>query len=239
MAEEPHDNVVENAIFVNCLTLVENIRSNKLRKIICKEVDGTNWTQYQRVIDYLIEEKRLRTTMVEDSVMIIPPISSSSATKSQSKTLEGIVEKDESKLNETMEVPVAIVYHLVRKGKKKQRNLEDNTKTKLIIENTLLTDARKKDFDPKVMGTLKIVSTFSDGDEISRKKHINTAKQMIEKMKESFNTNPDHFCRRKAGGTLKEQEETKKRKAEVIKKKKKNIQDGERLTKKKKRTKFY
>lgn len=237
---EPDDSVVRTAI-TNALSTIEtNIRPNKLRKVICKKVQGTNWTQYQRVLDKMIqEEQSLQTTMINDELTICPMNDSS-------KIKEKIVEEERktSSQRTNMNVPLAIVYHLIKKGQKKQKRLELNSKTKFTFTSESLSSVKKKDFDVNEETSFVIESQGDNADKELAKKHIKTAKLHVSKMVKAFQVNPHRFCPRKAGGTIKEQQEAKKMRKEAGQKKKKKIRDDEgkdqiEISSKKKRRKFY
>ena len=253
---EPNDKIVRTAIIKAVSKVDSNIRPNKLRKIICKDVEGTNWTQYQRVLDLLIEEKKLKTTMINKELSICPLSDTSNNMKDSSTKSNGHDEKDtsldssgESSSHGTkMKIPLAIVYHLIKKGQKKLKSLELNSKTKFTFSEVSLSAVKKKDFDINEETTFIIKSHDDDGDEEVAKKHIKTAKLYVSKMDKAFKVNPERFCRRKAGGTMKEQQEAKKMKQDAVQKKKKKIstqnndrdkEEGVTSQPKKKRRKFY
>ncbi len=249
--QEPDDHKVEHAILITVANYLEKpVRPNKLRKIICNQVKGCNWTQYQRILESMINEKKsIYTCLINNEEMISPQqkndsISSSLITDENSVTRHtanqdshvnsttGITSpqsnKNESNIISTeIKVPLAIVYHLVRKGKKKQKSLEENTKTKFIFSNETLVAVKKKGFDSNEMCSFTISSLHGDVDEITANKHVKTANILLSKMVKSFELNPGHFNPRQAGGTFKEQEEAKKRKLEarqkVISKKRDNV----------------
>ena len=118
-----------------------------------------------------------------------------------------------------------------------------NTKTQLSFCKQTLMDAKRKNVDPKAVANLTIRALVDDL-ELS-KRHMKTAKMMINKMVKAFDTNPDHFYPKKAGGTFKEQDEAKKKKLEARQKriKTKALEDDRKNEKesvaKKRRRKFY
>lgn len=267
--QEPDDHKVEHVILSTVANLEKPVRPNKLRKIICNQVKGCNWTQYQRILDSMINEKKsIYTCFINNEEMISPKQKNDSISSSLIIEDDNTNSKNEdSNVNSTtgitspqsnriqpdiisteIKVPLAIVYHLVRKGKKKQKSLEENTKTKFTFNNESLTAVKKKSFDSNEICSLTISSLHDDVDEISAKKHVKTAKLLLSKMVKSFELNPDHFNPRQAGGTFKEQDEAKKRKLEarqkVISKKRDNVDndsgnDNEATVKKKRKKKFY
>lgn len=240
MSQEPSDNFIEQTILEQLLTLDTNVKPNKLRKIVCKIVSSTNWTQFQRVLDKLIETGKVKLSGEEqgDKVLILP------TDKNDKKKSQKNDEPCSQALNDTIEVPVEIVSNLLRKGKKKQKNIEINTKTKLKFDKDVLLAVRKSDFGTKQNTIITISSEILDDIEIA-KKHVKAAKLMIHKMVQAYKENPDHYMR-KAGGTFAEQDEAKKRKADALQKlqqKKKNViaeDEGVIQTKhSRKKRKFY
>jgi hypothetical protein len=235
MAQEPNDDIVKNAIINAISKLDDKIRPNKLRKIICRKVDGTNWTQYQRVLDKMVKEKdSLQTCTVGDELLIFPLTSTTTTTakltavaesSNGSSSLSPSPEKE--MLTTKMKIPLAIVYHLTKKKNKKQKSLELNTKTKFIFkQETLLAIKGKTKFDPNerikftiqsmhLQGLNKDEDDYDHDEEVDKaKRHIKTAKIMVNNMVKAFGKDPDHFCPPIEGGTFKEQAEIKKRKLE-------------------------
>ncbi len=258
--KEPNDSVVRTAILSALADLDGNIKPNKLRKLICKNVENTNWTQYQRVLDGMIgKEGVLKTTTVDNEVSICPiGDSSSTGMLNDDEQLEEknkrkkYVKSASSSKKAKMRVPLAIIYHLVKKGQKKQKSLELNSKTKFIFKEEALVAVKKKDFDinEETDFIIESRSEHHDGEEELGNRHIKTAKLHVSKMVKAFNVNPERFCRRKAGGTFKEQEEAKKRKQEAVQKKRNkkltsntyesiDTKQTETSLSKKKRRKFY
>ena len=244
----PTDEKVAGAIIQELTSLDDHIRPNKLRKIICKAMKGTTWTQYQQVLDSLKEKKSVQTCMLNNEEMINPlgikegkgqtPGKSAKPTELQKTT-----QKNDT-INTTMKIPLAIVYHLLKKKQKKQRNLEENTKTKFTFDSKTLNVVKSKKFDPKEIIVFTIQSLLYD-DKSTSEKHFKTVKYHVNRMVKSFETNPDHFAPKKEGGTFAEQDEIKKRKFEVMKKKKQNPTNNNKDAKhdesmaKKRNRKFY
>ena len=249
---EPNDDVVRTAI-IKAVSIVESyIRPNKLRKLICKDVEGTNWTQYQRVLDLMIEKKILKTCMISEELTICSLSNTSDkkdlSTKSGQDGMNTFNSRESSSSHSTkMKVPLAIVYHLVKKGQKKLKNLELNSKTKFSFTEATLLAVKKTDFDINEETSFIINSLDDSGDEEVAMKHIKTAKLYVSKMAKAFKVNPEHFCRRQAGGTMKEQQQAKKMKHDATQKRKKKIptqndkgkNEGETSQPKRKRRKFY
>lgn len=231
MSNEPYDRVVEDAIFEQC-SRFGKVRPNKLRKEVCKIVETTNWTQFQRVLDNLVQLGKV-DMCDEGGHKIISLLSSNVETTSLDEE-ETFVECD------SIDVPIQIVLNLVRKGKKKQTNIEKNTKTFFKYEKNALIALRKVDFDHMTNTSLTITSARCHDVE-SAAKYVKTARVMVEKMIEAFQKNPSRFSR-KAGGTFAEQYEEKKRKAGVKTRHKKHDDEkserNDSLNRKKKR-KFY
>jgi hypothetical protein len=267
-SQQPDDHKVEHAILITVANLEKPVRPNKLRKIICNQVKGCNWTQYQRILDSMMKEKKsIHTCFINNEEMISPNQKNDSMSSSlieddrigtinedsnDTPTTTGRTSSQSNKnqpnvISVDIKVPLAIVYHLVRKGKKKQKSIEENTKTKFTFSNESLMAVKTKGFDSNEMCSFTISSLHDDIEEISAKKHVKTAKILMNKMVKSFELNPDHFNPRQAGGTFKEQEEAKKRKLEArqkaISKKRDNadydVGHNEATVKKKRKKKFY
>jgi len=239
MGSEPRDEIVKAEIIstIDKMDTV-SIRPNKLRKVICKKVDGTNWTQYQRVLDSILEEKILKTKAVDGELMILP---SRANCQSQTENLEEKNSSDVKKKTEVMSVPLAIIRHLVKKGHKKQNNIEKNSKSKIRFSKESMVAIRTKDFNPADQAELTITKYYGDDEELATKQ-LKNALLMVNKMVKAYNDSPDHFHQTDAGGTLKHQEEVKKRKFEAEKKrgrKTKNEENSESTIGKKRNRKYY
>lgn len=227
MSQEPSDDLIEETILEQLSALETYVRPNKLRKIVCRTIRSTNWTQFQRVLDRLIETEKVKLKEEEGEKVIFLSTGNTSNDNTKNKNSQTNDEPSSRVLNDVIEVPIEIVSNLLRKGKKKQKNIETNTKTTFTFDKDALLAVRKNDLVSEKMTNITIRSEILNDVEIA-KKHINTAKLMIQKMVQAFKENPGYFMR-KAGGTFSEQEEAKQRKAEVIQKlhkKKKNYDIG-------------
>jgi len=239
MDSEPKDDIVKAEI-ISTIDKMDamSIRPNKLRKIICKKVDGTNWSQYQRVLDSILEEKILKTKAIDGELMILP---SRADCQSQTENLEEKNSSDVKKKTEVMSVPLAIIRHLVKKGHKKQNNIEKNSKSKIRFSKESMVAIRTKDFNPADQAELTITKYYGDDEELATKQ-LKNALLMVNKMVKAYTDSPDHFHQNDAGGTLKHQEEVKKRKFEAEKKrgrKNKNEENCEATIGKKRNRKYY
>lgn len=245
MTLEPQDEVVKKEIIAtvsNCLEA--HIRPNKLRKLICKKIDRTNWTQYQRVLDELLQDKTLRTKAVNGELVILPSLLPL-RDKDRSEKREGANPSSSSeakKKTEVMKVPLAIVRHLLKKGHKKQSNIEKNSKSKLFFTKESLAAVRTKHFDHGDEADITITKYYDDDDEESAQKQLKNAVLMVSKMVQAYKNSPDHFRQKEAGGTLEYQEEVKKRKLEIEKKRgqkdREDMNGGVKIVKKRSR-KYY
>lgn len=231
MSSEPNDEVVEHAIQSALSTMSTSVRPNKLRKIICKQLPATNWTQYQRVLDSLVENKCVHLQEINgEKLIVVSQTGNSQSAIGTNVELTQTVDGNTRALmtdREEIQVPFEIFLHLTKKGRKKQKNIETNTKTKITFHNEK-SDSNKIRSEDNLKGSsctviiTKAYSTLEDGgkDEKEAKekaqKQIKAAKLYITKMIQSFEKNPDHFIPSKAGGTFAEQAEAKKRKSEVV-----------------------
>lgn len=250
MSSETADEIIENEIKANLASIDQRVRPNKLRKLICKKVKGTNWTQYQRVLDSMIEKGIIQTKKDDGETKIQPlkkdTIAASSAPRAAKSEM----------ISTEMEVPFAIIKYISRKGAKKRKNIENNTKTTILYDDETTT-ALKRNSSGVETSILTITKTLQVSDQGEDKKklkrqaktQVKYAKLFISKMINSYKENPDHFATVQSGGTLEEQAEAKKRKLDAAKnaKKKKHKKIGQNVeendavikSKKKKQRKFY
>ena len=112
------------------LTTVDHIRPNKLRKVVCKNGD-VNWTEFQEGLDAMIERNALQTESRNGEVVIL--VSNNGGVADEKNV--GAVQNNKKKrkeLTSTMEIPLAVAQHLTRKGRRKQKNIEQTCKSKLL-----------------------------------------------------------------------------------------------------------
>jgi len=174
------------------------IRPNKLRKIVCqKKEDGSisiDWTQFQNSLDGLVQEDIVKTRNNDDGqlLIIVPKRENNSGEVAEEKKKKN----DETSKHLTIKIPLGIALHLSRKGGKKKHNIENNTKTKLIVgrRNNISDDS-----------TELSIHCYSDKAE----RRLNTAMTIISAMLKAYKENPDHFVHQKGGGTLEEQKKMK------------------------------
>ena len=149
-----------------------------------------------------------------------------------------------------MEIPLAVAQHLTRKGKRKQKNIEQTCKSKLILSG--IDDAKS----PRDNVALQIVNEYGAEDGLTEEqskqkasKQLKAAKVLVSNMIKSFRDHPDRFTTKMAGGTLDEQAKAKKirEKGAKIRAEKQQKRGtaasggdaGETPNKKKKKRKFY
>mmetsp|Transcript_6602 Transcript_6602/g.7590 ORF Transcript_6602/g.7590 Transcript_6602/m.7590 type:complete len:265 (+) Transcript_6602:112-906(+) len=256
------DGVVKKTILSNISSMkVPHMRPNKLRKILCK-VTNCTWTQYQNILDAMINDGTIETRMVEGEMVILSSgqVGVNSADADDTKASSSSDTELET-ITEEMTIPIEIILHLTRKGRKKQKNIETNSKTKITYdaETTKITKTKQpngvkngtliitKTWDPNFIPPAKNDEPELDAKEAKKeakkvaKKQFKAAKFFIQGMLKSYQENPEHFAPKKAGGTFAEQDEAKKMKEELSKKRRKkdkNI-DTDASKKKKKKRKFY
>mmetsp|Transcript_13800 Transcript_13800/g.20950 ORF Transcript_13800/g.20950 Transcript_13800/m.20950 type:complete len:332 (+) Transcript_13800:88-1083(+) len=156
-----HEMIIRREILQIMSKMDSNVRPNKLRKIVCKNVSGATWTQFQNVLDTMVnvntsastsaegkaigggggvlggsggdKDKVLQTIMVDNELMICPIRSStsSSSTKSDESPSDNNDKVKKNSITMDIDVPLAIVFHLTKKGRSKQKSLEQNSKTQL------------------------------------------------------------------------------------------------------------
>lgn len=227
MTSEPGDDVIRTAILATVKRTQDSIRPNKLRKIVCKELKETNWTQFQRVLDSMIKQDSIYTTKGKDGDMTIRLCQEGSRQIRSIPTVDGALQQNTEETTAIMlQVPQVIIFHLIAKGRRKQKNIELNTKTKISFDKSVHEKVEASNFDKQMSVT--ITKLFSSGPDESAadaketaRKHLKTAKLMITKMLKAYETNPEHFRPKKAGGTLAEQDETKIKKLKAAQKKRK------------------
>ncbi len=265
---EVSDGVVKKSLLANISSMkVPHMRPNKLRKVLCKATNCT-WTQYQNILDGMIKDGTIETRMVEGEMVIL----SSGGVGNTTSNIAGVGSSDDQDakasakletISEEMTIPIEIILHLTRKGHKKQKNIETNTKTKITYDAETTRITKTKQPNGVKTGTLIITKTWdptfippTKGDEPKldtkdakkeakkvSKKQFKAAKFFIQGMVKSYEENPEHFAPKKAGGTFAEQDEAKKMKEELSKRRrKKNASDVKTdgsEKKKKKQRKFY
>mmetsp|Transcript_23356 Transcript_23356/g.35517 ORF Transcript_23356/g.35517 Transcript_23356/m.35517 type:complete len:253 (-) Transcript_23356:56-814(-) len=248
--DDPSDSSVKDAIISSVGSMdVKHMRPNKLRKIMCKQTN-CSWTQYQTVLDELISDGAVKTKHVEGEAIDVI-LSNSDGKKAAVK----------SKMTEEMTIPIEVILHLTRKGQRKKKNIELNSKTKITFDEPTSRIVKTKDITGVKKGTLTITKFWepdadadadahTEGEEKEEakkvaKKQFKAAKFFIKSMVKSFKENPDHFAQKKAGGTFAEQAEAKKVREELTKRRRNTHADDEAAgtaggeKKKKKERKYY
>eukprot|EP00548_Thalassiothrix_antarctica_P001161 CAMPEP_0194138626 /NCGR_PEP_ID=MMETSP0152-20130528/8375_1 /TAXON_ID=1049557 /ORGANISM="Thalassiothrix antarctica, Strain L6-D1" /LENGTH=272 /DNA_ID=CAMNT_0038836125 /DNA_START=46 /DNA_END=864 /DNA_ORIENTATION=- len=242
----------------------EGLKPNKLRKIVCKEIKETNWTQFQKVLNDLIQQNIV--SQKKDNVFITPSTMKVNGGKRRERQGEetdenSVSEEEQQQKQVVMKIPIEIANHLNRKGGRKKKNIETNTKTQLtvveknksVVELTILAkhdddDNEKRNNDD---GEDDDEDDQNEEDVIEKKleKRIRVVKIIISSMIRSYTENPDHFVQSKAGGTLEEQQKSRKKRMERLmsarKKRKKGFNDADNdmeqqhSSEKKRTRKFY
>jgi hypothetical protein len=242
MSAEPSDEIVKNAIVSTVTASMQaHMRPNKLRKLICKQVSGTNWTHYQKVLDGLIKDGSLSTQEV-DGEQVILSLNDNAAPAPPKQDKPNVISVD-------IDVPFEIILHLTKKGHQKQKNVELNTKTKITFNAETQKALRENQSDVKT-ASLTIKRSWSSNDGTDEKeakeaaeKQMRAAKRLISQMVNAFKENPERFVVKKAGGTIAEQEVANKRNLVVAKhhgqKKSRNEDAVNDDSKEKKQRKFY
>lgn len=192
------------------LTTVDHIRPNKLRKIVCKKDGGMNWTEFQETLDKLIDHNEVQTEKQNGEVVILVSNTGDGASPAEVKDCSK-QELQKQRKEITMEIPLAVAQHLTRKGRRKQKNIEETCKSKLVISGVDNANS------PTDNVTLQIINEYGAGDDSTEEeseqsaiKQLKAAKVCIGNMISSFREHPDRYTVKKAGGTLAEQEKAKK-----------------------------
>jgi len=191
------------------LTTVDHIKPNKLRKLVCKN-GGVNWTEFQETLDKLIDRNEVQTEKQNGEVVILVSNTGDGASPAEVKDCSK-QELQKQRKEITMEIPLAVAQHLTRKGRRKQKNIEETCKSKLVFSGV---DNAKSPTDNV---TLQIINEYGAGDDSTEgepeqraTKQLKAAKVCIGNMVSSFREHPDRYTVKKAGGTLAEQEKAKK-----------------------------
>ena len=228
--------VVQSAIISHLATFLAKedvtfIRPNKLRKMICKQIPTATWTQFAECLETVLKDGENSFQMDEKNENIVAigttgsGSSSAAAAAHESTQQQHLSQKEKVIATKNVQVPRAIALHLNRKGGQKKRNLETNSKTKLTIHG-IGRASEGLPLDELVTVQITRYSLLDSGstDDESElaKKHIKTAKLLLEKMAHSYKKHPDHFGPKKAGGTLEEQEQQKQLIATLQQRKKHN-----------------
>ena len=191
------------------LTTVDHVRPNKLRKLVCKE-GGVNWTEFQETLDKLIERNEVQTGKQNGELVVLVSNNGDGATSPEVKdySKQGL---QKQRKEVTMKIPLAVAQHLTRKGRRKQKNIEQTCKSRLLLSG--VDDAKS----PRDNVTLQIINEYGAGDDSTEAeseqratKQLKAAKVCIGNMVSSFREHPDRYTVKKAGGTLDEQEKAKK-----------------------------
>jgi len=190
-------------------TAVDRVRPNKLRKIVCKNGD-VNWTQFQEALDAMIERGEVRTEK-QNGEMVILVSNNGGGTGTVTAKDDSKQDLRKQRKEVTMEIPLAVAHHLTRKGRRKQKNIEQTCKSKLFLSGM---DAAKSPRDNVV---LRIINDYgAEGgptdEELKRKaaKQIKAAEVLVGNILSSFREHPDRYTVKKAGGTLAEQDKARK-----------------------------
>ena len=183
------------------LTTVDHVRPNKLRKLVCKE-GGVNWTEFQETLDKLIERNEVQTGKQNGEVVILVSANIGDGATSPGMKDDSKQELQKQRKEVTMKIPLAVAQHLTRKGRRKQKNIEQTCKSRLVFSGV---DEAKS---PRDNVTLQIINEAESEERAT--KQLKAAKVCIGNMVSSFREHPDRFTVKKAGGTLAEQEKAKK-----------------------------
>lgn len=221
VAAAPSDALVRQAVLAGVAALTTaHVRPNKLRKIVCQRVPGTDWNQYRRIVDALVAQGSLRTRTVDQERVLLSNDGALASAPSSSSPTEEEEETRQPVLTEILEVPFAIILHLTKKGHRKKKNVEVNTKTKVVFDddtNEALWSNKSVE-EVERGGILMISKTVVDEEHREQaEKQLKAAKHMVSQMVKAFRDNPERFVvARAGGGTLAEQKAERKRKTEAV-----------------------
>ena len=168
------------------------LKPNKLRKVVVAATK-CDWTEFAKALDGLKAKGTVEETELDGAVHV--RIAGSEATVSAPAA-------SSSAREESVMLPHAVALNLRRKGRKKLKNIEETTKTRIKLAPFV---DNKGNTETQVCATLR-----ADGDEEESSRRIKACKLFLDKMGTAFQKNPERFTR-KAGGTLDEQETQTKR----------------------------
>lgn len=222
---------------------VDQVRPNKLRKLVMKKVEGATWTQFQECLEDMIACKKIKSSTNKDGEMVVlvqnktgrPNASKNSPVATEDKGNENV-----QVLEQVMEIPAAVANHLMRKGRRKQINIEQTTKVVLQGLNEIKPTSKEESVRLVI---LKELSCDHDEQDMKCENQIQAAARLIDNMVESYRRHPERYESKRAGGTFEEQALAKKIRQEGAKRRSAQ-KHGFHPTKpeggeKKKRRKFY
>mmetsp|Transcript_45261 Transcript_45261/g.137897 ORF Transcript_45261/g.137897 Transcript_45261/m.137897 type:complete len:267 (-) Transcript_45261:392-1192(-) len=240
-------------------TYVDEIRPNKLRKIICKRVEGASWTQFQVNLESLIESGRIHVGKGGggDRVILLKSSSKGGICSVNNEDAEAASAKRQKKSDVPpksvdVQLPRAVALHLTRKAHLKQKNIEKNTKTKVLMggkelkKKVLSAGSSDDEVTITISAGLNVGDNEQDPAEVDATidRRLKSATVLINQMIKAYAKHPDRFAPRKAGGSFEEQAKEKKRKHDALQRrqakneKERNTSD-QSTAKKRKRRKFY
>jgi hypothetical protein len=215
MSSLPSGEVIRNGIKAALASLaVDTVRSNKLRKMVCKSVEGCTWTQFQVHLDDLVKSGKLKvvTSGKGEIHVLVSSLVGGNALGGTAHKEETTIDSEKSttclaeetkvvlKKLQKMEIPHAVAKHLVRKGRKKQKNIEKSTKVLLTMSG--MSDA-KEPSDTVVLNISREYPTSVE--EEKAEAQLNAAKMLIGNMVNAYEKHPDRFLAKRDGGTFEEQ----------------------------------
>lgn len=240
-ANGPGDKDMRNVILSTLSSATDALRPNKLRKMACKQLKGSTWTQYAKCLETLVHDAVVQRKEKGGETFVVLAKSASkkkvkaaaiSTKTSDDKPVESkMQEGDEpTALKEEIRIPRSVALYLHKKRHLKLKNIQTNTKTKLTIFGQLDGGTKQTAESLAELHTLQIIAEFpvlkakedkddedveEEDPEETAKKHMKAAKHILQKMVNAQKLNPERFAPKQIGGTFEEQakreEEQKKR----------------------------
>jgi hypothetical protein len=230
----PSDKAMEAAVVSTLGASKDALRPNKLRKLVCKQLQGATWTQFATCLDEMVDKAVVQRKTNNGEVFVQMVVGTahpgdkkkgkSKITKKKDTKSTAETEEERQVLKEEVRIPRSIALYLLKKKHLKLKNIQTNTKTKLTIFGKLDTGTKHTVESLAELHTLQITAEFvesthaeeevdlDDGVDVLPKetreaaeKHIAFAKKLIQKIVNAQKLNPDRFAPKQFGGTFEEQ----------------------------------
>jgi hypothetical protein len=223
------------AVIVSTLgASTDALRPNKLRKLVCKQLQGATWTQFAACLDEMVDNAVVQRKTKSGEVFIEMVVGAahpgdkkkrkSTGTKKNDTSSTAAAAEERQVLKEEVRIPRSIALYLHKKKHLKLKNIQTNTKTKLTVFGKLDTGTKHTVESLAELHTLQITAEFVESNHVeddfdldvdeevlpketkeAAEKHIGFAKKLIQKIVNAQKLNPDRFAPKQFGGTFEEQ----------------------------------
>ena len=174
------------------------MKPNKLRKVVVSATD-CDWTAFATALTSLQDDGTIEETTIDDAVHV-RAAGSDAAARASTTPAESVIKREST----SMALPLAIAQHLRRKSRRKLKNIETATKTRIRLAP--FVDGGKssaRGTAEEVEATIRAESLAVADDEARRR--IDAAVVFLKKMRSAFDRHPERF-EQQAGGTVQAQE---------------------------------